>query len=903
MTVNVPPFATLSGTPELPGGTHLPSTPPQMAGLEREAESHAVPPPPNGAFDPRRVGIMALGSYWGSAGEQIDTLSRNLNFSVPLVKPVSAGGGSVTFGLSYNSQMWRQDSAGNWLIGQDVGYGLGWKILAGAITPIYSGSQIAYYLYVDSTGAEYRLDQNAAGTTLWTSVMGTYVTYDASAEVLHFNDGSFWTMGCISASTEQDAGTLYPTVIEDSNGNQILITYRKTAAGAAANTSARIKTIQDIRNSSSAYAFTYASQCSNGVCFDHVSSVGNGVGTSENYTFTYAANQPLASPFNGSSYGTWAFLQSVTVQGLGIAHQFQYDGSGEMTQLTTPLGGVMQWTYRPFTYGTGVSLREVQYRYVPMLAGESWTLAGNDSYDETQPFHSYTTITDALANSYKLWQFSPNSAFYTVPSGADTVALLGNYSENATSTGSATLVKTYGYNTGQLGQPYTSAVASYPDYGTGSSNLPYTVTKQTLDIYGNLTQMQQFDYGNTSTTPTRTYNLAYLGSTRCSWQSSYPYYAWLYIRNRLLSATLTTSAGTTTLVSNSYDQSWMQPPSYYALFDPNYETSTGCRGNVTYSVNMGTATSTQYYETGAVYSATDATGNTVTNTLASNDTLPGVLTPNGNAALATSLTYATSLAVTSVTGANGATSTTAYDGYGRPASSTSSDGAVTTYAYAYYNSSGQNSQTAAVNNGVANQWKKTVLDGFGRTLSVLTGNGTTTVSETDTQYAPCACSPLGKVSAVSMPYASGGTPVWTRYTYDSSGRTLTIVKPDGASTTRYAYAANQTTVTDPAGKWKTFNSDVFGNLLTVTEPDPSSTTGGTVATSYTYNSSNQLTLVTMPRAGITQTRSFQWTGTDLTSTTNPENGTVTYTVSVRPTPFLTAAPRWVTDGWLAKRRG
>src|ERR1039458_7116685 len=106
---------------------------------------------------------MALGNYWGGAGEQIDTLSGNLSFSVPLVKPVSPSGGSVTIGLSYNSQMWRQDSAGNWLIGQDVGFGLGWKVLAGSITPIWSGSKIAYYLYVDSTGAEYRSEERRVG--------------------------------------------------------------------------------------------------------------------------------------------------------------------------------------------------------------------------------------------------------------------------------------------------------------------------------------------------------------------------------------------------------------------------------------------------------------------------------------------------------------------------------------------------------------------------------------------------------------------------------------------------------------------------------------------------------------------------------------------------------------------
>src|ERR1700689_1882810 len=32
--------------------------------------------------------------------------------------------------------------------------------------------------------------------------------------LLHWPDGSFWVMGCQSASGEQDYGTLYPTVIE-----------------------------------------------------------------------------------------------------------------------------------------------------------------------------------------------------------------------------------------------------------------------------------------------------------------------------------------------------------------------------------------------------------------------------------------------------------------------------------------------------------------------------------------------------------------------------------------------------------------------------------------------------------------------------------------------------------------
>ena len=34
------------------------------------------------------------------------------------------GSSSVTFALSYNSQMWRQDSGGIWLLGEDVGLGV-----------------------------------------------------------------------------------------------------------------------------------------------------------------------------------------------------------------------------------------------------------------------------------------------------------------------------------------------------------------------------------------------------------------------------------------------------------------------------------------------------------------------------------------------------------------------------------------------------------------------------------------------------------------------------------------------------------------------------------------------------------------------------------------------------------
>jgi len=69
--------------------------------------------------------------------------------------------------------------------------------------------------------------------------------------------------------------------------------------------------------------------------------------------------------------------------------------------------------------------------------------------------------------------------------------------------------------------------------------------------------------------------------------------------------------------------------------------------------------------------------------------------------------------------------------------------------------------------------------------------------------------------------------------------------------------------------------DVFGNLVLVIEPNPAG--GSDFLTSYSYSPLNQLTQVSMSRPEGTQTRTFAYTGADLTSATNPENGTVTYT--------------------------
>jgi hypothetical protein len=180
-----------------------------------------VTTPPAGDIDPRRIGVQKNGSYWGGGGEQIDTLSGNLNYTIPTITLQMRAGQKIPLNLSYNSQNWRQDSGYNWQLGDDRGYGFGWTLQFGSLTPYYVSVWDApdHYVFTDSTGAQYALNVN--NNNVWSSSQSVYVWFDATANLLHFTDGSFWVMGCTSGGTEADFGTMYPTTMEDSNGNQL----------------------------------------------------------------------------------------------------------------------------------------------------------------------------------------------------------------------------------------------------------------------------------------------------------------------------------------------------------------------------------------------------------------------------------------------------------------------------------------------------------------------------------------------------------------------------------------------------------------------------------------------------------------------------------------------------------
>ncbi len=666
---------------------------------------------------------------------------------------------------------------------------------------------------------------------------------------------------------------MYPTLIEDSNGNQVDIDYYNGANAIWLNSSARIRAVTDVRGSTTGQTHNFFYNGDSPV--PHLQEITNTIGTAEAYTFTYGS-QTLQSPFSPyTGYGPWTMLQKVTTTGLNTQTSFTYDSAGELTTATLPYGGHLRWAYGPFTYTGSRTQQEVQTRYLakdPGGTAETTYAFSHPPGDGNLTVHSQTTLDDPDGRGEKDWYFNTSGTY---------VGLGGNYKVMDRTTFFGTILG-YNWTTQPTSQnPYINSTVTTKVESSGTIQQTQT---QTVDQYGNVTAAAVYDWG--ASTAARSWTNTY---------KSFNYYTAPYIYNRLATSTVTDGTKTVTLATNTYDGATLQNITGALInHDSAYGTSGPPRGNLTTSV---TPAGTSYYSydiSGAVVSASDPNGHSVavTNSSSANYAAPSLITPNSQSNLSTSMTWNLFLAPTSQTGPNGATSSMTYDAWGRVATSTSPSGAVTTYTYANYSGTTGATVTAKVTSSGGTlpqgngRYTLTTHDGLGRPVKVERhDSGGTLVSTVDTFYDSCGCSPLGKMKKTSMPYAPTGTEYWTVYNYDGMGRTISVVAADGASTTSYTYGVSTAspqrttaTVADPAGHTKEYFSDGLGQLTKVIE-DPSNLN---YATNYTYDVLSHLIQVQQTRGTVTQTRSFNYlSGGNVTallqSATNPENGTVSYT--------------------------
>ena len=110
-------------------------------------------------------------------------------------------GSNVPIGLVYNSQNWRQDNGVNWQLGSDTGYGFGWRMAIGSITPYYANwtAGVDHYIFTDGTGAEYRLDVRHSDTHEQSGIFGIGATFG-----LHLNFAAHFHSEIIQPAERQD---------------------------------------------------------------------------------------------------------------------------------------------------------------------------------------------------------------------------------------------------------------------------------------------------------------------------------------------------------------------------------------------------------------------------------------------------------------------------------------------------------------------------------------------------------------------------------------------------------------------------------------------------------------------------------------------------------------------------
>jgi len=884
--------------------------------------------PGPGSIDPRRVGIRPTGAYWGSMGENLDVLSGNLNFTIPLLKAQGRKDSTLSVGLSYNSQIWRHDNGGDWMLGQDVGYGLGWRLSLGSITPFWNGAyytRIDHYTYTDATGAEYRLYQDPSNNGVYVSKESIYVTFDSNTNRLWFNNGTFWAMNCISGGTESDFGTMCPTLVQDSNGNQVVLQYKPGAGTDWANSSARIDWIQDVRTPTAGHhtlEFSYGRQDAGLEAIQHLDTIRNYINTGENYNFYTLINRAVTSPFTQQQFPITTVLQAVVVDGYGShtapAYNFLHDyKTEELTSVALPTGGSLGWDYIGYTFNFNRQMREVSTRYLLPNADGSGRLTypigrATDPVDGSLTVHSWFTVRDPSGGGNIATD--PMKVFFFQTSGdAAMIGTVGNVQSRTSQNGDALSQDFFTWVYDTAGNPYIYKKQTLLDGGKPYQQNSYVSNER--NQYGANIRTTIFDYTN-SATPIRIYETSHVTDPG---YANGPEYIGRYIRDRAVNVTVknhSTNEAGLQLSHADYDgtntcDATGQPAVTETMHDSAY--SNGRKGNKTSESTPAGSSCWMYDILGNVYK-TAGPGvplTTITTNSNSNFSVPGQIQIDGDAASRSTFQFNAWLGVTNVNAPNNSNSGLSYDLFGRPSTYLSPLGVATNYYYypdpnpnggffppSIYNGS-RSGQIAIVAN---RHWTRTTLDGLGRTIRVESGIRNTpdsagdysnALSVVDTQYGPCACSPMGKVTAVSQPYKPGDPVYWTTYAYDAIGRTTAVTAPDGSKAIT-AYQGNTTTVTDPAGKWKSTTRDVQGNAVVVTEPDPNGQRSsslcdsrqlppiaggsGTLQTCYTYDTVEHLTTVTMPRSTATQTRTFNYDPSTLmlASEVQPETGLSCY---------------------------
>jgi RHS repeat-associated protein len=617
-------------------------------------------------------------------------------------------------------------------------------------------------------------------------------------------------------------------------------------------------------------------------------------------------------------------------------YQFVYDSEGELARIELPTGGAIEYDMAD---GSGAQLdiyrRVTERRVYPdgtTLANRTTYSVTANSWSDSRPWTTTVTV-DQLNSSSTLLNRSKHyfngsagaslgsGRYYIYPAwnegqeyqteafAADGTTVLRRVNNTSEQRASVSWWSSWasGHSLNSAREPSCDPRLTETDSTLVDTNQVSTETFS-YDDYNNQTDAYDYDFGSGSAGSLVRHSHTDFLTTNSVNSTDYTTTS-IYLRSLPTQTSVYDSGGIerarTTIEYDNYastsPHAALTDRSSISGFDSSF-TSYTTRGNATstthYLLNSsGTVTGSvsgyaQFDIAGNVVEAIDPRGNA---TLIYYDDCFGA--PNGEAETNSSPSELSSVSqtsfafVTKVTNAKSQTAFSQYDYYtGQPVDGEDPNGTVasgyyddaldrptkvirgsnlstpdsqSTFAYDDANKTISTTSDRDSYNDTTNLLKSVILyDGLGRTFETHAYETSSTYITTKQNF-----DALGRAYQGSNPYRSGDTVYWTTTAFDSLGRVASVTTPDSAAVTS-SYSGNTVTVTDQAGKARKSVSDALGRLTTVYE-DPSSLN---YSTSYTYDVLNNLTQVSQG----SQTRTFAYDSLKrLTSTTNPENDTVT----------------------------
>jgi RHS repeat-associated protein len=847
------------------------------------------------------VGAQPFGSFGGGPFDTINLGNLNFSFGIPILN--KAGRGTpFTYTLAYSSSIWTpvtSNGTTTWQPGSNWGWqgatevSTGYVSFTGTVTFCYTGriptgskATQSNWVYHDYFGRSHTFpgsDYFESGTC------GTTVTTMNSIA----SDGSGYTLKAVG-----DGG-----VTLTSRGGRITTPPINSSTGAATATDANGNQIT-VDGSGNFYD-----------TLSGTTPVLTVSGTAPDPTrFTYTS--PTGSVYYTMNYGSYnvktsfgcSGIQEYTATGVslvssislpdGSQYSFTYESNsgyytGRLASVTLPAGGTISYTYSGGNSGiecadgsTAGLTRTVnpggQWSYTRTGSGNNWTTTIVDP--DTPPNHTVINFEKDSSTT------NPTNDFY------ETQRVVNQ----GTSTPLTTVITCYnGQHVTTPSSCYNTAVASPVTRTTVFRYLPVASgvqaeTDTTYDStgYGLVQEVDDYDYGTAQVGSLIRKTLVTYGSYgagQCTALGNGIIY-------RPCKITVEDDSNNIMAQTNyTYDEG--TPTASGAT---QHVTVTGSRGNLTTVAALASSATTlyrkfTYYDTGMLNTSgnpttTNAPSGTITTYNYSSSTascdfaFPTSTTEPLNLSRSMTWTCSGGFLATLTDENNDTTTYTRNDPLWRLTKVAQPDGGSTTTAYTTSNSfPWYITQTTAVDSGHSESIQ-TNLDGLGRPIK------TANLSDPDGyDYVDTVYDDLDRVASVSNPYHSTSDPTYgiTQYSYDALGRPQQITNPYGTYTS-YSYRDRATEVTDEAGVQKINQVDGLGRLVFVCDGIGSSTQANGAnptacglditpangfLTSYAYDALGNVTSVNYSG----QTRSFLYDELSRpTSSTNPENGTTTY---------------------------